>query len=135
MVTGYMGTIHDIDEQRRADLARVIMQILDEWGVSPEQRVELLGLPDNTSAETLLLYRQGMPIPDTAGVMRRISHVLTIRNALRTTHPHNAAMADFWITTPHLYFNDESPLAVMLARGEDGMRQIVEHLNGTGEWG
>ena len=130
-----MGTVHDIDECRRADLARVIMEILDEWGVPPGQRVELLGLPENTPAGTLLHFRQGMPIPGTAGVMRRVSHVLTIRNALRTTHPHNAAMADYWITTPHPYFNDQSPLEVMLARGEDGMRRLIAHLNGTSEWG
>ena len=130
-----MGTVHDIDARRRAELAQVVMQALDDWGVQPRQRAALLGLPEDTAEQTLLEFRQGMPFPDTAGLTQRISYILTIRNALHTVHPHNAAMADYWITTPHPYFKDASPLELMLARGGDGMRRIIEHLTGTGEWG
>ena len=130
-----MGTVHDIDELRRADLARVVMSVLDEWHVAPQQQAELLGLSDETPAGILARIRDDVPTSDSSRLMQRISYILAIRNALHTMHPHNAAMADYWVTTPHPYFNDQPPLTVMLQRGLDGMRRIAEHLNGTGKWG
>jgi hypothetical protein len=130
-----MGTVHDIDEQRRADLARVVMQIFHEWGVEPRQQAMLLGLSGDAPNHLLDRFRKGMPTAEEAGLLQRMSHILSIRNALHQSHPHSPAMANYWVTTAHPYFNDQSPLEVMLGRGTDGMRRILEHLNGSGEWG
>ena len=123
-----------MEPEARAELARVIMRVLDEWGLEPDQKVRLLGLPESTRARALRLYLQGTPLPDDQATDQRLSHLLSIDRALHTVLPHNTAAARFWITTPNPLFLDRTPLEVMLADGLLGMQHIVEHLNGTGEW-
>ncbi len=111
------------------------MQVLDEWGVEPEDRVVLLGLPDKTPARALNRYRKGAAFADDEETRQRLSHLLNIYRLVRTILPHNAAMASYWITSPNPYFNERTPLQVMLNSGLDGMEQVVRHLNGSGGWG
>jgi hypothetical protein len=130
-----MGTVHDIDEQRRVDLTRVVIHVLHEWGVEPPQQAMLLGLAGDAPNPLLERFRQGMPAAEEAGILQRMSYILSIRNALHQMHPHSAAMANYWVTTAHPYFNGQSPLQIMLNQGKDGMRRILDHLNGSGHWG
>jgi len=123
-----------MEPNARAELARVIMQVLDEWEIEPDQKASLLGLPKSTRARALNRYVQGTPLPDDQATDQRLSHLLTIDRALHTVLPHNAAVARFWITIPNPLFRDRTPLEVMLADGVVGMQRIIEHLNGTGEW-
>jgi len=123
-----------MEPRARAELARVIMQVLDGWGLAPGQKARLLGLPESTRARALNRYLQGTPLPDDRATDQRLSHLLSIDRALHTVLPHNAALARLWITTPNPLFMDRTPLEVMLADGLLGMQHIVEHLNGTGEW-
>jgi hypothetical protein len=130
-----MGTVHDIDTQRRAELTGVVLQVLDDWGIEPARQLSLLGYREGTPARLLVRLRRGEPLAETAETSERVRHILAIRRALQAIHPHSVDMANLWVTTPHLFFNDQTPLDVMLARGLDGMRRVVEHLDGTGDWG
>jgi len=123
-----------MEPKARADLARVIMQVLDQWELEPGQKVSLLGLPESIRARSLRRYLQGTPLPDDQATDQRISHLLSIDRALHTVLPHNAAGARLWITIPNPLFRDRTPLDVMLTDGLVGMQRIIEHLNGTGEW-
>jgi len=122
------------EQDRRAELARLVIQILDDWEVEPEDQPKLLGLPDKTRARALNRYRQGDPLPDDAATEQRLSYLLSIQKALQTVLPHNAAMTRYWVTSPNPRFANRSPLDVMLANGLAGMEQVVEVLTGRGEW-
>ena len=119
----------------QAELAQVVMQVLDEWGVAPGDRAMLLGLPEKTPARALSRYRKGTPFADDEETQQRISHLLNIHRLVRTILPHNAAMAAYWITSPNPYFSELTPLEVMLKYGLEGMEQVVGHLNCSGGWG
>ncbi len=118
----------------RVELARVVMEVLDAWAIEPEQRAALLGLPEGTRKRVLDRYRKGTPFSEDRDTQQRLSHVLTIHRLLGTALPHNPTMAAYWITSPNPYFNDRTPLEVMLNGGLDAMERIVRHLNGTGGW-
>ncbi len=121
------------DEQ--SELAQIVMQVLDEWGVEPEDRVILLGLPDKTPVRALNRYRKGTAFAGDEETQQRLSHLLNIYRLVRTILPHNAAMASYWITSPNPYFSERTPLQVMLESGLEGMEQVLRHLNGSGGWG
>ncbi len=120
------------DEQ--AELARVVMEALDGWEIEPEQRAALLGLGAGVRKRVLDRHRHGKPFPDDQETRQRLSHLLTIHRLLGTVLPHNPAMAAYWVTSPNPYFNNLTPLQVMLDRGLEGMERVVSHLNCTGDW-
>jgi hypothetical protein len=122
------------DQDHRAELARLVMQILDEWEVEPEDQPKLLGLPDKTRVRALNRYRQGDPLPEDATTEQRLSCLLSIHKALLTVLPHNTAMVRYWVTSPNPRFANRTPLEVMLTDGLAGMKQVVEVLTGRGEW-
>ena len=120
------------DEQ--VELAQVVMQVLDQWDIDVDQRARLLGLPAGTRKRGIDRHRHGLPFSDDWETQQRLSHLLAIHRLLGTVLPHNPAMAAYWITSPNPYFNDLTPLQVMLDRGLEGMERILSHLNCTGDW-
>jgi hypothetical protein len=130
-----MGTVHDLDHQRRIDLSETVMALLEQWGVTPEDQIRLLGLPPGLRPRKLVQYRSGTPLPEEDEISVRIHYLLSIHKALATLFPHNPQAADYWLTTPNRYFERTPPLEVMLQRDLEGMRLVLDHLTGTGEWG
>jgi len=130
-----MGTVSDLEVQRRKDMARVVVQVMGDWGLSARDQAALLGARDNTPGPLIKRFEAGLEERAEAQLLQRISALLTIHKALTQMHPQSVEMADYWVTTPHPYFNDRPPLDVMLREGPDGMQRVVEHLNGRGEWG
>ena len=49
--------------------------------------------------------------------------------------PHNPMAADYWVTTPNRFFNQRTPLELMVSEGLEGLRLVIEHLRGSGDWG
>lgn len=130
-----MGTVHEISEQRLVDRGRVVLGVLQEWGVTSSGQAVLLGLGDDEGAAPFEAVRAGAPMPETTETLRRCSAILTIHRALETLYPNSRAMASYWVTTRNPLFQDRTPLEVMLGAGLAGMERVVEHLNGTGKWG
>jgi len=129
-----VGTLRDIDNQRRIDITRTVMTVLDSWGVDAEDQIALLDLPTDTRPRQLNRYRNGTPLPEAANVLLRVHYLLAIDNALHNTYPHNSEAASYWVTTPNMFFNRTSPLQVMLKRGSDGIQRIIDHLDGQLSW-
>lgn len=106
-------------------LTQAVIQHLDEWGISGEDMLTVLGLADDVKPRHLSQYRQGMKaLPQTEDMMYRIDHLVGIADALRTTFPFSSQMRVLWLQKPHRRFQKRSPLAVMLAEGTDGLMKV-----------
>ncbi len=77
-----------MNHEDRVALTRAIVGLLDGWGVSAADQVELLALPEGIRPGAIRQFRQGKPFPDDARVMERIEHLIGIADALRTSYPH-----------------------------------------------
>lgn len=120
-------------EDSAAELAPVVMEVLDGWGVAAADQVRLLGLPAGTRPRALARHRKGQPLPEDPAVAARIRLILRIDRALRGMFPHNQILSRYWITTPQAIYGERTPLTVML---EDpaAMESIAQHLEGRREW-
>ena len=123
-----------MDDDRREDLARTILTVLRNWGVEPEDQIRLLGLPEGTRTRTLNKFRSGAPFPDDYDSLMRANYLLSIQNAVSSLFPHNAKASDYWMTTPSHYFANTTPLQIMLNEGVDGMKRVLNYLNGVEDW-
>lgn len=123
------------NQEDRAILAQVIMRLLDEWEIESAQRVTLLGFPEDTRPRSLARYRSGDALPEDNDVLLRAQYLLEIHHALSTTFPMVDAMAKYWVTTENQFFNDRTPMAVMLEDGLEGMSRIRNHIDANDSWG
>lgn len=129
-----MATIIDMDQQRRVQLAQTVMGVLNEWHVPPEAQCALLGFPEGTKSRKLNQFRNGTAFPEDRAMLLRAHYILSIQNAVGSMYPHNTEVGNYWVTTPNPFFNERTPLQVMLDSGVEGMETVVHHLNGTGDW-
>lgn len=122
------------DESERAMLSRGVMNILDQWGLSAEQAVSVLDLPEKTPTRMLRRYRDDTPLPDTEAVNARVDHILGIADALRTSWPHNPSMGLIWMKQKNSRFDKRSPVSILVEDGLDGIVKIRCHLDCTYDW-
>lgn len=123
-----------LDPQQRAELTRLVIALLDDWGVAAADQLRLLALPEGTRAGMVRQYRNGAPFPESAGVMERIEHLVGIADALRTSFPRNAGMGALWMNRPHRWFDGRTPLTAMLEDGLDGVIAVRTHLDCAYDW-
>ncbi len=123
-----------LEYEERVHLARILMDLLDEWGIEPQQRIVLLGLPDDTRPRALGRYRSGEPLPENDELTVRAKHLLDIRSALHAAFPMSEAMAKYWVTTSSPQFDGMTPLDVMLKEGVGGMDRVRAHLHADDAW-
>lgn len=126
----------ELNHEERAAMSRLLMGILDEWKLTGEQQVQLLGLPADTRGRALARFRAGEAMPDDGDLITRAQDLLAIHDALRVAFPMNEALAPMWVTTPNSHFGERTPLDLMLAQGVDGIAYVKQHLLQSGdEWG
>lgn len=123
-----------VDMAQRADLAQTILTVLRNWGVSKEQQVVLLGLPEGTRPRSLNKFTVGAPFPNSDDALIRANYLLSIQNAVDSLFPHNATAANYWMTTPCHSFAEYTPLDIMLNEGIAGMKRVLNYLNGMEDW-
>jgi len=112
------------DEEMQA-LTQAVVSHLDEWKVSPEEMLTVLGLSGNVLPRHLQQYRMGMKsFPQSGDMMDRIDHLVGIADALRTTFPFSSQMRVMWLRKPHRRFQRNAPLDVMLGEGLDGLMRV-----------
>ena len=116
--------------QDRHDLIEMVLNVFRHWGVPSPAHPVLLGLPQNTSARALLKIQQGSPIPNETELVARAELILKIYRGVQTLFPGNASMANYWVSTDSYQFNHRSPLEVMYDEGIEGMRAVLNHING-----
>lgn len=124
----------DSSTQRRITLTNKVMDLLDSWGVDGQQKIVLLGLPEDMRSRKLERYRQDEAFPDTDKVNEHLTHIVGIADALRTSYPRNIEMCSLWLKKPHKRFNNQTPMSVMVARGLDGLIQVRSHLDCAFAW-
>lgn len=118
----------------RVQIARLVVTLLDDWGVRPADQVALLALPASTPPRSMRRYRDDTPLPDDPQVTERVEHLVGIADALRTTFPRNANMGSIWLHRRNQRFNDRTPLATMLEDGLLGVIAVRAHLDCAWDW-
>lgn len=115
-------------------LTRMIMSILDSWGLNGQAQMSVLNLPKGIPVRALRRYRENTAFPDDAGVYERVDHIVGIYDALRTTYPHNPPMGVLWMKQSNSRFQDQSPLQIIVEGGLQGLLRIRTHLDCTYDW-
>ena len=76
--------MQNLSEEKRLELTRGIIRMLDQFGLDAEQQIRVLGFPDGTRTRTLRQHRANTPFPDDPQIEERVSILLHINDALRT---------------------------------------------------
>lgn len=116
------------------EFTRSIMVILDDWKLSGPAIMELLALPKGTPVRVLRRYRENTPFPNDVKVLERLTHIVGIAEALRTSYPHNPAMTSIWLNQKSKKFNNKIPLQIMTENGLDGLEEVRSHLDCAYDW-
>lgn len=111
----------------RAQLARMVVRLLDLWELGAADQAQLLGLSAQ-SRSTLARYRRGEPFADSADLLARAGHLLGIHKALRIVFPQDRDLAYRWVTTPNRRFG-ATPLEVMKRHGYEGILAVRRYLD------
>lgn len=124
----------DLSPDEEVQLTVQIMQILDDWGMTSQEIIELLALPGKTPARALRRYRENTAFPMTAEVLERLEHIVGITDALRTSYPHNPQMGKLWIRQKSKKLNNQIPLQIIIENGLEGIVEIRKHLDCSYDW-
>lgn len=116
------------------ELTRMIMSILDSWGLNGQAQHAILNIPKGVPVRALRRYRENTAFPDESGVYERVDHIVGIYDALRTTYPHNPSMGVLWMKQRNTRFQDQSPLQVIVEGGLQGLLRVRTHLDCTYDW-
>jgi hypothetical protein len=111
-----------------------VMEALDEWGLSGEQILAVLDFPKTERSRHLAKYRKDTPFPDDENVTCRVTFLLGIIDALRTTFPRNLQMGARWMAAPHVRLKNRCPLQAMLEDGENGVVAVLSELDCAYAW-
>jgi len=111
-----------------------VMSAVDEWGLSGEQILVILDFPDTERSRHLQKYRKDTPFPDDEKVNTRLTYLLGIIDALRTTFPRNLQMGARWMAEPHIRLKNRPPLQAMLEDGELGVVAVLSELDCAYAW-
>ncbi|MEA2093744.1 MAG: DUF2384 domain-containing protein [Pseudomonadota bacterium] len=123
-----------LTEENRIDLARMVVNMLDEWGIKASDQINLLALPDGTPTRMLRRYRDETPLPDDPAVMKRVEHLLGIADALRTTFPRNENISVIWLKQPCKRLRRRRPVDIMVEDGLSGLISVRTHLDCSFAW-
>jgi uncharacterized protein (DUF2384 family) len=114
-----------VTEQNISDITPHIIGLLDEWKLTPEQILILLGLDEQVTTRDLRKFRsRSKALPYSDELAERIEHISGITDALQTTFPHNSEMRIMWLRKPHKRFQKARPLALILDEGLDGLIKV-----------
>jgi len=126
--------MNHLTEQDRLDLGRLVINTLDEWGISSADQVAMLALPGKVSGRSLRRFQDDTPLPDDPDVLKRVEHLLGIADALRTTFPRNDRIAVIWLSQPCKRLRRRRPVDIMLEDGLSGMITVRTHLDCSFAW-
>ena len=110
------------------------MSLLDAWGLSNAEKINILDFPDSVRVRSVRQYSNGKPLPDVPEVLERVDHIVGIADALRTSYPLNERMPAFWLNKTNRLFGNRTPLSCMLEDGLDGIVAVRVHLDCAYDW-
>ncbi len=116
---------HYTDEEMLS-ITQAVVAYLDNWKLSNEQILAILGLTDSIKTRHLQGYRMGeKTFQASDDLMARIDHIVGISDALRTTFPFSDKMRLLWLRKPHRRFQKNTPLSVIMADpGVNGLLRV-----------
>ncbi len=123
-----------LTESQRMAATLKIMAAVDEWGLTGEQIIAVLDLPEGQRTRHLQKFRDDMPFPDVESTNVRMASLLGIVDALRTSYPQNLKMGARWMNMPHRRFQKRTPLRTMLEDGETGIIAVLSELDCAYAW-
>ena len=126
------GVKENLEEQLL--VTRGIMEILDGWGLSADEIIFVLALPEKTPSRAMRKYRETAPFPFNDEIEERVGHIIGIADAIRTSYPHNPQMGKIWLRQSSKKLNNRIPLKVILEKGLEGLLEIRTHLDCSYDW-
>ncbi|MGD2137139.1 MAG: DUF2384 domain-containing protein [Gammaproteobacteria bacterium] len=123
-----------LTDEDRAELGRMVVNMLNDWGIRASDQVSMLALPAGTPTRMLRRYQDDTPLPDDPDVMKRVEHLLGIADALRTTFPRNAKIGLHWLNQPCRRLRRRRPLDIMVEDGLSGLITVRTHLDCSFAW-
>ena len=123
-----------LTQEDRVQLGRIVVNLLEEWGIKASDAVAILGFPEGTPGRTLRRYQEDTPLPDDPEVMKRVEHLMGISDALRTTFPRNASIGLIWLKQPCKRLRRRRPLEIILEDGLSGLITVRTHLDCSFAW-
>ncbi len=123
-----------LTESQRMTATLKIMAAVDEWGLTGEQIIAVLDLPEGQRTRHLQKFRDDMPFPDVESTNARMASLLGIVDALRTSYPRNLKMGARWMNMPHRRFQKRTPVRTMLEDGETGIIAVLSELDCAYAW-
>lgn len=111
-----------------------IMEILDGWGMTSEEIISVIALPEKTPTRALRRYRDKTAFPVSVELEERLDHIIGITEALRTSYPHNPNMGKMWIRQRSKKLNNQIPLQIIVENGLEGIVEIRKHLDCSYDW-
>ena len=124
----------NLQPEENQQFSCALMELLDEWGVPPQDQIRLLALPETTRPRQLVKYKHTLCLPETPEVVVRIEHLLGIADALRTSYPMNEHMGTLWLHRPHRRFQKRTPLQCMIEDDLHGLLAVRRHLDCAYDW-
>lgn len=123
-----------LTDEDRAELGRMVVNMLNDWGIRAADQINMLALPRGTPTRMLRRYQDDTPLPDNPDVMKRVEHLLGIADALRTTFPRNANIGLHWLKQPCRRLRRRRPLDIMVEDGLSGLITVRTHLDCSFAW-
>jgi uncharacterized protein (DUF2384 family) len=123
-----------LTSEERIHLGRMVVNMLDEWGIKASDQMNILALPQGTPTRMLRRYHEDTPLPDEPEVMQRVEHLLGIADALRTTFPRNANIGLMWLKQPCRRLRRRRPMDIMIEDGLSGLITVRTHLDCSFAW-
>jgi uncharacterized protein (DUF2384 family) len=123
-----------LTQKDRTVLGRMVVNLLDDWGVGASDQVNILALPDGTPTRMLRRYHEDTPLPDNPDVMKRVEHLMGIADALRTTFPRNANIGLLWMQQPCKRLRRRRPIEIIVEDGLSGLITVRTHLDCAFAW-
>lgn len=121
----------DIDlssNDSRSALAKLVVKLFLQWGLSTADQLELLGLSPNSRA-MLSKYGKGEALPATRDILDRVGWLLAIHKALSLLYPKNEDIRYSWVSRRNTAFNNLTPLTVMKEQGIIGIAKVARYLD------
>jgi uncharacterized protein (DUF2384 family) len=123
-----------LTSEERIHLGRMVVNMLDEWGIKASDQMNILALPQGTPTRMLRRYHEDTPLPDEPAVMQRVEHLLGIADALRTTFPRNSNIGLMWLKQPCKRLRRRRPMDIMIEDGLSGLITVRTHLDCSFAW-
>jgi hypothetical protein len=112
----------------RVALARMVMQLLDNWNISIPDQAAMLGLSED-SRMSLARYRKGFPLADSRDLLDRVGTLLAIHRSLRILFPRNRELVYAWPSMTNRSFGGKSPVEIIRDEGFLGLLTVKRYLD------